>query len=71
MIARHLFPDLVVESKRRDASLFKVKKGFTEVTRQQVSEFLDTSVKFRQTYETSGPGNADLDLDEGLEVRTS
>jgi dynein heavy chain len=45
-----------------------VKKRFTEVTREQVTTFIEKLAKLQAKFERSGPGCEDVTLDAGLEL---
>ncbi|XP_069071115.1 dynein axonemal heavy chain 10 [Pleurodeles waltl] len=59
--------DLVHESDEVDHSLGRVKKTFTQITRDQITEYKKELVEFAERFRTEGPGAVGEDLDAGLD----
>ncbi|XP_053327864.1 dynein axonemal heavy chain 10 [Spea bombifrons] len=66
----HIWEDLVEESKQVDHSLGKVKKTFTQITKDQIEEYRKELVQFASVFREQGPGAVGGDLDKGLEILT-
>uniref|UniRef100_A0A2C9JWZ0 AAA+ ATPase domain-containing protein n=1 Tax=Biomphalaria glabrata TaxID=6526 RepID=A0A2C9JWZ0_BIOGL len=63
-----MWDDLVLKSKNIDASLVKVKRKFTEITQDQISEFKKALTDFSDRFLLEGPGAVGEDLDKGVEL---
>ena len=60
-----IWDDLVLKSKNIDASLVKVKKKFTEITQEQITDFQKSLADFADRFLLEGPGAVGEDLDRG------
>lgn len=59
---------LVARARAKDACLGQVKDRFREVTRNQVLAFRETLKDLERNFRTEGPGNADVQLDDGVQL---
>ena len=57
--------DLFREAKMVDRSLVSVKKKFTVITQEQVTEFMSQCNEFGDKFKTEGPSTVGTDLDKG------
>ena len=58
--------DLFREAKMVDRSLVSVKKKFTVITKDQVTEFSSKATSFNEKFKTEGPSTVGTDLDKGI-----
>ncbi|XP_033627732.1 dynein heavy chain 10, axonemal-like [Asterias rubens] len=63
-----MWDDLFLESKHVDASLIVVKKKFTEITQDQISNFSTELNSFQSKFRLEGPGAVGNNLDKGVEL---
>ncbi|XP_035829687.1 dynein heavy chain 10, axonemal isoform X2 [Aplysia californica] len=63
-----IWDELVLKSKNIDASLVKVKKKFTEITQDQITDFQKALADFSDRFLLEGPGAVGEDLDRGVEL---
>ncbi|CAH2295752.1 dynein heavy chain 10, axonemal [Pelobates cultripes] len=63
-----IWEDLVEQSKRVDHSLGRVKKTFTQTTKDQIEDYKKKLLKFATQFRTEGPGAVSDDLDKGSQV---
>ncbi|XP_021370512.1 dynein heavy chain 10, axonemal-like isoform X1 [Mizuhopecten yessoensis] len=66
-----IWDDLVWKSKNIDASLFMVKKRFTEITQDQIKDFKKDLEEFATGFYEKGPGAVGTNLDKGMELMKS
>ena len=60
-----VWSDLSREAKMVDRSLVSVKKKFTIITKDEVTEFLDKTSEFTVKFKTEGPSTIGDELDKG------
>ena len=60
-----VWSDLSREAKMVDRSLVSVKKKFTIITKDEVTEFLDKASEFTVKFKTEGPSTIGDELDKG------
>uniref|UniRef100_A0A8C4TE89 Dynein axonemal heavy chain 10 n=1 Tax=Erpetoichthys calabaricus TaxID=27687 RepID=A0A8C4TE89_ERPCA len=65
---RQIWEDLFLESRLVDHSLGKVKKTFTQITKDQIDQFKKQLSVFAESFQNQGPGAVGDDLDKGLEI---
>ncbi|KAG2470484.1 DYH10 protein, partial [Polypterus senegalus] len=65
---RQIWEDLFLESRLVDHSLGKVKKTFTQITKDQIDQFKKQLAVFAESFQNQGPGAVGDDLDKGLEI---
>nr|DBA23158.1 TPA: hypothetical protein GDO54_014099 [Pyxicephalus adspersus] len=63
-----MWEDLFQESKQVDRSLGRVKKTFTQITKDQIGEYKKELSQFAELFRTEGPGAVGDDLDKGLQI---
>nr|XP_015221526.1 PREDICTED: dynein heavy chain 10, axonemal [Lepisosteus oculatus] len=68
---RQIWHDLFVESRQVDHSLGRVKKTFTQITKEQTEEFKKELLVFADNFSIEGPGAVGDNLDKGMEVLIS
>ncbi|KAM4707116.1 dynein axonemal heavy chain 10 [Discoglossus pictus] len=64
----HTWEDLFQESKLVDMSLGKVKRTFTQITKDQIEEFKKELALFAERFRSEGPGAVGHNLDQGLQI---
>ncbi|XP_053555751.1 dynein axonemal heavy chain 10 [Bombina bombina] len=65
-----IWEELFQESKLVDQSLGKVKKTFTQITKDQIEEYKKELAEFAERFRLEGPGSVGEDLDKGLQILT-
>lgn len=63
-----IWAKLMEDAKQRDIGLIDVKEKFKQITSNQIKEYQVTVRKLRDRFEATGPGSAEMDLDDGLEL---
>ncbi|XP_048858906.1 dynein axonemal heavy chain 10 [Brienomyrus brachyistius] len=63
---RQLWNDLLAESRQVDRSLGRVKKKFTEITKEQIQTFKQELSVFAENFSIRGPGAAGDDMEKGV-----
>ncbi|KAG8456021.1 hypothetical protein GDO86_001999 [Hymenochirus boettgeri] len=63
-----IWEELFQESKLVDRSLGKVKKSFTQITKDQIEDYKKKLVTFAELFSKEGPGAVGDSLDQGLQV---
>ncbi|KAG9487629.1 hypothetical protein GDO78_007442 [Eleutherodactylus coqui] len=64
----HIWEALFLESKQVDHSLGKVKRKFTQITKDQIENYKNQMLQFAELFRSEGPGAVGDDLDQGLQV---
>ena len=62
-----IWSQLMEEARARDVGLLNVKDKFKAITAAQIKEYQVSVKQLRERFEASGPGSADMDLDDGLD----
>ncbi|KAM5191717.1 dynein axonemal heavy chain 10 [Mantella aurantiaca] len=63
-----IWEDLFQESKHVDHSLGRVKKTFTQITKDQIEDYKKELAQFAELFRTEGPGAVGDDLEKGLQI---
>ncbi|XP_017580699.2 dynein heavy chain 10, axonemal [Pygocentrus nattereri] len=63
-----VWSDLFAESRQVDRSLGRVKKTFTEITKEQIEQYKQELAIFAESFNMHGPGAAGDNLEKGLTV---
>ena len=63
-----VWTDLFREAKMVDRKLISVKKKFTVITQEQVTEFMTQCNEFSDKFKTEGPSTVGTDLDKGIYI---
>ncbi|XP_073442216.1 dynein axonemal heavy chain 10 [Dendrobates tinctorius] len=63
-----IWADLFMESKHVDRSLGKVKRKFTQITKNQIEDYKKEVAQFAELFCSEGPGVVGDDLDKGLQI---
>ncbi|KAK7889071.1 hypothetical protein WMY93_024631 [Mugilogobius chulae] len=67
----HMWTELFAEARRVDRSLTKVKKTFTESTKEKIEEFKQEVMIFAESFNMHGPGAVGDNLERGLSIMDS
>jgi dynein heavy chain, axonemal len=65
---QQIWSNLFMNSKYRDVGLTVIKERFTEITREQISDFGSKLKEFAEKFATYGPGAVGDDLDLGVKL---
>ena len=60
--------DIMAESDKLDVSLTTTKEKFTELTKEEVTAFIQVVKKFDEKFQAEGPGTPETKMDQGLEL---
>ncbi|KAH6585239.1 hypothetical protein BASA61_006967 [Batrachochytrium salamandrivorans] len=60
--------EMLERAKKVDNALITVKEKFTEKTHNQVKEFKQSLLKFKEDFVINGPGAMNMDMDQGLKL---
>lgn len=61
---------LFIEAKTKDMCLVKVKEEFREVTKDEAAKFHDELKNMEVSFKTTGPGNSNTPLEDGVRLLT-
>ncbi|XP_066511362.1 dynein axonemal heavy chain 10-like isoform X1 [Hoplias malabaricus] len=67
----NVWRDLFAESRQVDRSLGRVKKKFTEITKEQIAQYKQELAIFAESFNMHGPGAVGDDLEKGLTIMGS
>ncbi|XP_069475795.1 dynein axonemal heavy chain 10 [Ambystoma mexicanum] len=67
---KHKWEALVSESTEVDHSLGRVKKTFTQITKEEITDYQSELAEFAERFRTEGPGAVGDDLEHGLGLLT-
>ncbi|MBN3296580.1 DYH10 protein, partial [Amia calva] len=68
---KQIWSELFTESRQVDRSLGRVKKTFTQITKEQTEEYKKEVSVFAENFSIAGPGAVGDDLDKGIDVLVS
>ncbi|MGH0114673.1 UNVERIFIED_CONTAM: hypothetical protein FKN15_033990 [Acipenser sinensis] len=65
---QQIWEDLLLESRKVDHGLGRVKKTFTQITKQQIEDYKKELSVFAGSFHNEGPGAVGNDLEKGMET---
>ncbi|XP_058850532.1 dynein axonemal heavy chain 10 [Acipenser ruthenus] len=65
---QQIWEDLLLESRKVDHGLGRVKKTFTQITKEQIEDYKKELSVFAGSFHNEGPGAVGNDLEKGMEI---